>query len=270
MGKGWKERLGRCLLNSSIFGFISSSIFQLIVIVIIRPSSYTYPYPTIQTSFPRMVSPNGNGPNRASVVGPGHPSHRHGSRIISINNGPGPESELNSFTPRPRARPLDHNRTNALLDLLSAPCPPIDPETRRANELLHARLTMSNFPCKAILKIRHSTSNKPQSIPLGILTAAELTDICARALAPDPIEQIYYWTPRYQCWTEARASGSLKLMRDDVRDMKKVHVYILRKRTACFSAAETVADLPFMRIDGFLLGDMVPVEGRRGRKLLMV
>lgn len=64
---------------------------------------------------------------------------------------------------------------------------------------------------KVILSVRHSTNAYAQAVPLLGLTATRLTDICKDMVAHDHIEQIYYWNPRYRCWTEAQASVSQNL-----------------------------------------------------------
>lgn len=230
-------------------------------------SSYTHQYQTFQILIVKMVSVNSNSSSHPSFVGPFHLHRRSNTRIIVNNSVLEPEPQLNSVTPRPRPRALDNDRGNALLNLLTAPQPSVDVEAKRANEIFRDRLAINSLPRHTMPKIRHSTSNIAQTLPLRGLTASVLRAVCARAISPDPIKEIYYWTPRYGCWTEARASGSLRLMKASVRDMDRVHVFVLRKKVGMFKFSETVADLPFMRSDGFLQGDTVPVEGRRGRKL---
>ncbi|KAG4442505.1 hypothetical protein IFR05_002005 [Cadophora sp. M221] len=234
-----------------------------------------------------MSSANSNGPVLPSFVGPFHPRRRFNTRTIVIDNfTPEPEPQPNSVTSRPRPRALDNDRGSALLDLLSAPQPIIDIEARmrrdrllevlsaprsnidiesiRARELLFGGLGIDSQPRPTMLKIRHSTDNFPQTVYLHSLTLPMLNAICVNAIAPDPIGEIYYWTPRYRCWTEVKTSCNLELMKATFRDANRAHAFILRKRVGLFRSSEKVADLPFMRTDGFLLGDMVPVEGRRG------
>lgn len=110
-----------------------------------------------------------------------------------------------------------------------------------------------------MLSITHNGSHDELRLPLAGQSCALLTRLCGRLVGCRDIE-IYYWNPLFRYWTEALARKTLHLMKMDVKDRDVVHVFVLRPW-------EKAADLPFMRVDGFLLGEVVPIKGRRERKL---
>ncbi|PVH81244.1 hypothetical protein DL98DRAFT_531419 [Cadophora sp. DSE1049] len=114
-------------------------------------------------------------------------------------------------------------------------------------------------PPGPILSINHSGIGGKLSrrVSLAGQTCTSLRRLCSRLVGyRDRDVQIFYWNPLFRYWTEARASDGLNLMKMDVMDRGVVHVFVLRPW-------EKAVDLPFMRVDGFLLGEVVPVKGRR-------